>query len=480
MEGLEEFAVANNNLEGSIPQTFSNLPKLKNFYIYGNRKIRGNIEPLMNIKTLEILSAWSCDLSGTIPNSIGDITNLRLISFRNNSFTGTIPPSIGNLEKLYFLDLAINKISGTIPSQLGSLKNLTTFYLHENNIGGTIPPIFDNFENLTHLSLYGNRLTGELPDSIYDLKNLEGLWLSNNNLTGTISDRIGNLENLILFFIQNNQFYGTIPEELGNMPFLFYIDLSSNKFSGTIPDFNQILFISLRLNNLCVEGCPPSVPNIFLNDCEMKFTPFDDDCDFPEVCSFYSKSVCSDERKDIIIDEQVNITSEIVFKETTVKINVSDFIPLVMEEKTCEHKNHFYHPSFNETEVTNTTESCSCVIFEDATLYVDMNNKKIDKGDEFEIDIAKGCSKGTFNNIEIRKSTDEELCFTKELVNDKNTHMLLKVKAKGCKSSKWWISLVVIGVIGILAAGVIVLAMFNDKVKNVIYPFRRRKTSIPT
>ncbi|KAG5577285.1 hypothetical protein H5410_057419, partial [Solanum commersonii] len=35
--------------------------------------------------------------------------------------SGIIPPTIGNLTNLVYLDLSINKISGKIPPQIGSL-----------------------------------------------------------------------------------------------------------------------------------------------------------------------------------------------------------------------------------------------------------------------------------------------------------------------------------------------------------------------
>ena len=46
----------------------------------------------------------------------------------SNNITGTIPETLGNLTELVSLDLYLNNLSGPIPSSLGRLKKLRFLY----------------------------------------------------------------------------------------------------------------------------------------------------------------------------------------------------------------------------------------------------------------------------------------------------------------------------------------------------------------
>jgi hypothetical protein len=56
-----------------------------------------------------------------------------------NLFTGTIPPSIGLLTNLDFLDLSVNDLNGTIPTEIGLLSELEVLILYSNRLTGTVP-----------------------------------------------------------------------------------------------------------------------------------------------------------------------------------------------------------------------------------------------------------------------------------------------------------------------------------------------------
>jgi len=50
---------------------------------------------------LRLLSFESCNLTGTIPSEIGDMSGLiDYLNFAKNNLTGTIPTTIGNLSSL--------------------------------------------------------------------------------------------------------------------------------------------------------------------------------------------------------------------------------------------------------------------------------------------------------------------------------------------------------------------------------------------
>ena len=60
------------------------------------------------------------NLSGALPESIGNLSSLKKINFCNNRIEGAIPKTIGNLTALAHLNLSHNQLSGVIPSSIGT------------------------------------------------------------------------------------------------------------------------------------------------------------------------------------------------------------------------------------------------------------------------------------------------------------------------------------------------------------------------
>jgi hypothetical protein len=78
-------------------------------------------------------------LTGTIPPSIGTLTDLDFLDFGDNNLSGKIPIELGLLTKLTMLSLRANQMTGTIPSELGLLTKLTVLVLSVNQLTGTVP-----------------------------------------------------------------------------------------------------------------------------------------------------------------------------------------------------------------------------------------------------------------------------------------------------------------------------------------------------
>ena len=169
------------------------------------------------------------NLRGTIPSSIGNLSDLRLIYLQDNELTGTIPSSIGNLSDLQSLFLFSNQLTGTIPPEIGNLSNLQYLELINNQLTGTIPPEIGNLSNLIRLNLALNQLTGTIPSSIGNLSDLITLYLSNNQLTGTIPPEIGDLSNLRYLFLYYNEL--TDLPDLSSLTSLEYLYIQNNRFT---------------------------------------------------------------------------------------------------------------------------------------------------------------------------------------------------------------------------------------------------------
>ena len=199
-------------------------------------------------------------LSGTIPEELGNLTNLRWLNLWNNDLSGTIPAELGNLTNLQSLNLLGNDLNGPIPAELGNLTNLESLYLYENELSGTIPAELGNLTNLQGMYLNQNRLSGTIPAELGSLTNLESLYLYENELSGTIPAELGNLTNLQWLNLWNNDLSGPIPAELGNLTNLRELELRQNRLSGTIPEElgNLTNLQRLGLNGNELNGMLPS------------------------------------------------------------------------------------------------------------------------------------------------------------------------------------------------------------------------------
>lgn len=112
-------------------------------------------------------------LSGTIPDEIGNLTELREFDMSENMLTGTIPSSIGKLSKLEYLNLGINFLSGPLPIELGNLPNLRYIDLNSNNLNGNVPDSYANNPNFAYFDISLNYFDG-LP--IFEKYTVNGVY----------------------------------------------------------------------------------------------------------------------------------------------------------------------------------------------------------------------------------------------------------------------------------------------------------------
>ncbi|PAN51214.1 hypothetical protein PAHAL_9G578800 [Panicum hallii] len=105
--------------------------------------------------------------------SPGSPVRVLSLDLKNHGLSGSLPDSIGNLTGMQTINLSGNKLSGSIPD-LGSMHTLSVLHLDGNQFSGTIKPSMETLINLKELYLNNNNLTGKIPDG---LKNKPGLDL---------------------------------------------------------------------------------------------------------------------------------------------------------------------------------------------------------------------------------------------------------------------------------------------------------------
>lgn len=203
-----------------------------------------------------------CEWHGVICNSEGSVIEIQLY---DNGLDGPLPESIGNLQNLKTLYLSFNRISGAIPSTLGaSTPYLENVWLKANRLEGEIPATLFQSGRLKWVDLHVNRLTGSLP-YIAENPDLAVLRLEENNLSGLLPDSLFHLSGLTELYLHENQFSGPLSAEIAKLSQLQHLFLGRNTFSGPLPQEIGSLnnLISLRLEyNYFSDEIPESLATL--------------------------------------------------------------------------------------------------------------------------------------------------------------------------------------------------------------------------
>uniref|UniRef100_A0A0E0KNA4 non-specific serine/threonine protein kinase n=1 Tax=Oryza punctata TaxID=4537 RepID=A0A0E0KNA4_ORYPU len=228
-------------LSGVMPDCLGNLTSLQTLVLARNN-LEGTIpESLARSLSLIELNLSRNFLSGEIPASLfNGSSKLVTVDLQMNFFSGKIPPP-HKMATLRFLGLTGNLLSGRIPASLANISSLSSILLGQNNLSGPIPESLSQIANLNKLDLSGNRLSGFVPVTLYNRSSLEFFGIGNNSLIGKIPPDIGHtLPNLKSLVMSLNRFDGSIPASLANASNLEMLELSSNLLSGFVPALGSL------------------------------------------------------------------------------------------------------------------------------------------------------------------------------------------------------------------------------------------------
>ena len=276
LNGLEDLDLGNCQNLVSLPMSICSLRSLKTLKLNKCSKLKsfleiqdGDMENLReldlnstaieelsssigHLKALEYLSLANCKDLVSLPESLCNLTSLKILEARGCSKLENFPKDLGQLQCLEELYLAY--ISCEWPC-LSGLCSLSSLDLRKCNVTqGVLQGNNNCLSSLETLFMENcNLLEGEILNHIFHLSSLEILALHNCNLKeGEIPIDVSHLSSLEGLYLDGNHF-SSIPASINQLSRLVGLDLSHCKKLLQIPKLPS----SLRILN--AHGSPGSL-----------------------------------------------------------------------------------------------------------------------------------------------------------------------------------------------------------------------------
>ncbi|PQM37375.1 LRR receptor-like serine/threonine-protein kinase GSO2 [Prunus yedoensis var. nudiflora] len=184
-------------------------------------------------------------------------TSLANVFLSDNHLTSSIFLWLSNYS-LATLELSNNNLSGFIPDFIGNMSSLVDLDLSDNKIEGANPNLFARLCNLQKLWLQRNLLSGQLSQLLPRCaqNSLGDLDLSENVLKGSLNN-LTSFSSLIFLNLSANQLSGKIPKSIGQMSQLWRIDFSMNSLEGVVSEthfskLSELKYLDLSSNSKLV------------------------------------------------------------------------------------------------------------------------------------------------------------------------------------------------------------------------------------
>ncbi|WJZ96592.1 hypothetical protein VitviT2T_015265 [Vitis vinifera] len=119
---LQKLEIQASGLEGPIPSSISVLTNLTELRISDLLGEGSNFPPLGNMKGLKKLMLRGCNISGSIPKYLAEMTELQILDLSFNKLEGIVP-NLEGLTQIEFMYLTSNMLTGSIPDWIESRNN---------------------------------------------------------------------------------------------------------------------------------------------------------------------------------------------------------------------------------------------------------------------------------------------------------------------------------------------------------------------
>nr|GLL33355.1 receptor-like protein 12 [Ipomoea trifida] len=265
MKTVEYLLLSNNQLKGEIPKWLCNLKDLGQLDLSTN-KLSGEI-PLCvgKLQDLCVLDLANNNLSGHIPISLGStLYHLQSLHLRNNKLEGEVPSRYGDeiFKDIKGLKLHYNKtlrfLSGAVPESIVNLSNIESLDLSRNLLSIRIPPSlsslnFLSYLNLSFNNLYGRTASGNQLQTLND----RSIYIGNEGLCGapllkscSPSPKASSVDQSTGTSCDNHEFFMWFYAGLGPGFFVGFIEVLSILLFKRSWRFAFFKFLEIAYNNI--------------------------------------------------------------------------------------------------------------------------------------------------------------------------------------------------------------------------------------
>lgn len=245
----------------SFPNSLSKLTNLVKMDLYGcdSLELSESVGGLVSLKKLYFgKSDRPSKASYKFPDKLCDLVNLKELSLSASVIV--VPERLGDLYNLEELSLCNNPFAA-LPESLGQLRNLRKLEVLFCNDLSTVPESLGQLSSLEDLDLSDNSALKTLPESLGQLSKLKHLSLNECCSLTALPESLGLLSNLQYLNLARCTVMSALPERFSGLGALSFLDVSKCESLDELP----LAIWMLGLKYLGVAGCKLSVGDCMLN-----------------------------------------------------------------------------------------------------------------------------------------------------------------------------------------------------------------------